>query len=91
MGSGDAERCLIGTALAENGRREDISVDIGGWSVVESADRPVVLFVFAKRELCRKSDIEHTVEIDNLHQIRNILLTSPLTIMTAFGSIRPML
>lgn len=58
MGSGDVERCLIGMALAEKGKREDIRVDIGGCSVVESDDLSVVLFVEARRGLCRKSDTE---------------------------------
>jgi hypothetical protein len=30
MGSGDADRLLIGTALAEKGSREDIRVEMGG-------------------------------------------------------------
>lgn len=92
MGSGDADRCLIGRALAEKGSREDIRVDIGGCSVVESDCRSVVLFVEARRELHRKLDIEmHLSDRSHLHQIRNILLTSPLTIIIAFGSIRPIL
>lgn len=36
IGSGDVERCLIGTALAENGSREDTTVEMGGCSVVDS-------------------------------------------------------
>ena len=92
MGSGDAERCFIGTALAEKGRREDIRVDIGGCSVVESDCRSVVLFVEAKMELHRRLDTGiHRRDGDNSHQIRNILLTSPLTVIAAFGSIRPVL
>lgn len=63
MGSGDAERCLIGTAFAEKGRRDDIRVDIGGCSVIESDCRFVVLFVEARRELRRSQTVKYTAVI----------------------------
>jgi hypothetical protein len=54
IGSGDVARVWTGTAFAEKGRSEDISVEIGGCSgIEESGCRSVDLFVDARRELQR--------------------------------------